>query len=139
MTALCIDTNAYSAYRRSKAEILTVISAASHLWVPAVVLGELRFGFVNGNQNVRHELELGRFLASPSVSVAPIDAAASREYALLSQQLRLAGVPIPTNDIWIAAAAKELCCPLLTLDAHFRCVEGLAVVQGMADWILLHN
>jgi tRNA(fMet)-specific endonuclease VapC len=36
---------------------------------------------------------------------------------------------IPENDIWIAAVALECDMPLATLDAHFRRVEGLTVIQ----------
>ena len=139
MTALCLDTNAYSAYRKGSTEMLSVIFAASHVWIPAVVLGELRFGFVNRNRNAANELLLEQFLGSPNVSVANVVASTSREYALLSRQLRLLGLPVPTNDIWIAAAARELDCPILTLDAHFRRVRGLKVVQSEADWVALHT
>ena len=139
MTSLCLDTNTYSAYRKSNVEMLAIIRGASHVWIPAVVLGELRFGFVNGNRNVANELMLEQFLESPNVSVAIVGASTSREYALMSYQLRLAGLPIPTNDLWIAAAAKEHNCPLLTLDAHFKRIEGLRVISSAADWIALNS
>lgn len=139
MTALCMDTNAYTAYRKGSREMLSVIFAASHVWIPAVVLGELRFGFVNGNRNPANELLLEQFLESPNVSVANVVASTSRDYALLSRQLRVIGLPVPTNDIWIAAAAKEIDCPILTLDAHFRRIGGLRVVQSEADWVALHH
>ena len=139
MKPLCLDTNTYSAYRKGNAEMLSIIRGASHVWIPAVVLGELRFGFVNGNRNVTNELMLEQFLESPNVSVATIGASTSREYALMSYQLRLVGMPIPTNDLWIAAAAKEHDCPLLTLDVHFKRIEGLRVVSGEQDWIALNS
>jgi len=44
--------------------------------------------------------------------------------------LKMAGTPIPENDLWIAAAALEHGLPLATRDAHFRHVPGLTVL----DW-----
>jgi len=37
--------------------------------------------------------------------------------------------PIPQNDIWIAAAAKEHDLPIATRDRHFSFVPGLRVLQ----------
>jgi tRNA(fMet)-specific endonuclease VapC len=139
MTGLCIDTNAYSAYRKGALEFVGILNAASHVWIPAIVLGELRFGFVNGNRNAANELLLEQFLGFPAVSVAVTGAPTSREYALLSHQLRVRGMPIPSNDIWIAACAIELNCPVLTLDVHFKRIEGLRVVSSEQDWIDLHT
>ena len=139
MTALCIDTNVYSAYRKGVDEIVDIFKAASLVWVPAIVLGELRFGFVNGNRNASNELLLEKFLESPSVSVAVAGVPTSREYAFLSHELRVRGAPIPTNDIWIAACAIELNCPVLTFDAHFKRIDGLRVVSSKQDWIELHK
>jgi predicted nucleic acid-binding protein len=139
MTALCLDTNTYTAYRKGTLDIVGILKAASHVWIPAIVLGELRFGFVNGNRNASNELILEQFLESPTVSVAVAGSPTSREYALLSHQLRIQGVPIPTNDIWIAACAIELDCPVLTFDAHFKRIEGLRVVGSEQDWIDLHT
>jgi tRNA(fMet)-specific endonuclease VapC len=39
--------------------------------------------------------------------------------------LRAKGRPIPENDIWIAAVAKQYDLALFTRDAHFAEVESL--------------
>lgn len=65
----------------------------------------------------------------PRVNLAPVDQEVAARYADIYRQLRLAGTPIPTNDLWIAAVA--LCDPggvLYTLDSHFQSVLGLPVV-----------
>jgi len=41
--------------------------------------------------------------------------------------LRKKGRPIPENDVWIAAVARQHGLTLLTRDVHFREIEGLAV------------
>jgi tRNA(fMet)-specific endonuclease VapC len=45
-------------------------------------------------------------------------------------ELKAAGTPIPTNDLWIAALARQHQLRIVTRDAHFRAVRGL----GMVAW-----
>ena len=42
--------------------------------------------------------------------------------------LKKAGTPVPTNDIWIAAAAFQHGLQLFTKDVHFSFVKGLMLV-----------
>jgi tRNA(fMet)-specific endonuclease VapC len=37
------------------------------------------------------------------------------------------GKPIPENDIWIAAVAKQHTLRLFTNDAHFSAIEGILI------------
>jgi tRNA(fMet)-specific endonuclease VapC len=48
-------------------------------------------------------------------------------FGRIAANLRRAGTPIPTNDIWIAAHAMESGAELITLDHHFEHIPGLAV------------
>jgi tRNA(fMet)-specific endonuclease VapC len=41
--------------------------------------------------------------------------------------LKRQGTPIPTNDIWIAAAALENGGRMVAYDSHFEAVPGLIV------------
>ena len=43
-------------------------------------------------------------------------------------ELKAAGNPIPTNDIWIAALALQHGIKLLTMDNHFKKVPGLFLI-----------
>ena len=45
----------------------------------------------------------------------------------VKDELRQKGRPIPENDIWIAAIAREHKLVLATRDKHFDQVEGLKV------------
>jgi tRNA(fMet)-specific endonuclease VapC len=40
-------------------------------------------------------------------------------------ELKRAGTPIPTNDLWIAALCRQHDLPLLSRDRHFDRVPGL--------------
>lgn len=48
-------------------------------------------------------------------------------YAEIRRELKGAGQPIPSNDLWIAALAREYGLPVVSRDSHFRAVRGLRV------------
>ena len=68
---------------------------------------------------------LARFLGEPFVVTLPSTAEVARRYGQVFAKLRQAGTPIPTNDIWIAAATIDAGAQLLTFDSHFQQVPGL--------------
>jgi predicted nucleic acid-binding protein len=49
----------------------------------------------------------------------------TRQYANIFRQLRYAGTPIPTNDIWIAALVIQHELALYSRDAHFDSLPQL--------------
>lgn len=116
---ILLDTNAYSEWRRH-GQWNGVISTAAEVLMPAIVLGELRFGFQGAAKAVENEAKLARFLRHPAVRVVSVGESTSRCYAHLKHFLRMQGTPIPENDIWIAALALEHAVPVLTSDEHFN-------------------
>ena len=46
-------------------------------------------------------------------------------YADIRLSLKAAGTPIPVNDTWIAALARQHQLPVLSRDTHFDAVENL--------------
>ena len=138
MISICLDTNAYSAHYKADPVAVALVAAVAQIWLPAIVLGELRAGFLNGSKSAANELHLQAFLALPYLAVANVTEVTSRHFAKISQQLRRDSRPIPTNDIWIAATAMEHGIPLFTCDKHFRNVIGLQVVRNEEDWLQLH-
>lgn len=119
---LCLDTSAYSHFKRGDPAVVALVDGAEWLGVPAVVLGELRTGFALGSKRDANERELKAFLRHPLVEVLEIDDACSRIYADIVVALRQAGTPLPTNDIWIAAAGAREGATVITYDAHFRAI-----------------
>ena len=64
--------------------------------------------------------ELQDFLAHPIVEALPVDSDSSWHFAEMVADLRAAGTPLPTNDIWIAAVAARSGALVLTYDRHFE-------------------
>ncbi len=128
MSRILLDTSAYSALQRGHPEILAAVQGSEEICVNAVVLGELCAGFFGGSRAAENQKILVRFLSAPSVRVVPMGEQTARRYALIVNDLRRAGTPIPTNDIWIAATAMEHGLELLTTDSHYRHVRQIAAM-----------
>jgi tRNA(fMet)-specific endonuclease VapC len=122
MTRYCLDTSAYSYFRRGAPRAVEAISSAQWVGVPSIVLGELRTGFLLGEQRVENERKLAHFLSHPVVETLAVDTETARLYAEIVVSLRQAGTPIPSNDVWIAAVAAQTASTILTYDDHFRSI-----------------
>jgi tRNA(fMet)-specific endonuclease VapC len=128
VSAYCLDTSAYSNFRRGHEELVALIDRADWIGISTVMMGELRTGFLLGGRRERNESELDEFLANPVVDVLHVDAEASRHYAEIVTDLRRAGTPLPTNDIWIAATAARHGAAVLTCDEHFERIARVGTV-----------
>lgn len=125
---VCLDTNAYSRLMLGQAPLKDLLESADEILVPATVLGELHAGFERGSRRQANREQLAAFLSQPGVDSLIVDDGVAERYGLLVSQLSRAGTPIPTNDIWIAAAAMETGARLVSYDAHFAAVPGLLVI-----------
>jgi tRNA(fMet)-specific endonuclease VapC len=125
---LALDTNRYTDLCRGKAEVVETVEAADEVWLPFIVLGELRAGFAVGSQGPRNEGIMRRFLLKPGVAVLYADEQTTNHYANVYRQLRSQGTPIPTNDMWIAALVLQHSLSLCDRDAHFDALPQLTRV-----------
>lgn len=125
---LALDTNRYSDLCRGDARAIETVGAADEVWLPFIVLGELRCGFVVGNQGPRNEATLRHFLLKQGVDVLYADEQTTHHYANIYRQLRKQGTPIPTNDMWIAALVLQHSLTLYDRDAHFDALPQLTRV-----------
>ena len=133
MSRFCVDTSAYSQFRRGEPQVVAHIDQAEWIGVPSVVLGELWAGFLAGARTDHNEAELAEFLAHPVVKVVALDASVARIYGELFADLRARGRPLPTNDLWVAAAAIRSGASVLTFDAHFEAVTRVGALILTAD------
>jgi predicted nucleic acid-binding protein len=106
-----------------------LIDEAEWVGMPAITLGELLSGFRLGARRDRNEAVLREFLANPVVEVLDVDEEVSRHYADIVTDLRTAGTPIPTNDIWIAATAARAGAAVLSADEHFTAIARVGSIM----------
>jgi predicted nucleic acid-binding protein len=133
MTPILIDTNAYAAVHRGDAEAEKIVARSPRIGISAVALGEILAGIRIGAREQHNRADLSQFLSSRRVELLLVDEPIAERYAEIMAQLRAAGRPIPTNDVWIAATAMEHGFAVHSYDAHFRAVPGLNVVTKLAD------
>ncbi len=124
-----LDTNAYIRLMGGHAQLTQLLESAEEVLVPATVLGELHAGFALGSRREENRRQLDEFLALPGVETIAVTAEVAERYGILVSQLIRRGKPIPTNDIWIAAAVLELGARLVTYDSHFENIPGLIVLN----------
>jgi len=126
---ILLDTNAYVAWKRGHEGVAQLLRDSEKVYASSVMIGELLAGFRLGSRCGQNARELAEFLADPAVSSVGTDNTTADRYARLVVQLRRKGRPIPTNDIWIAAHALQTGADLISFDAHFGDVDGVAWVH----------
>jgi len=126
-TRIALDTSAYSHLRNGDERVIEAVARAQAVLVPVTVLGELEAAFRRGARYAENRSRLLGFLRDPLVSVVPTTEAIAERYGRVFATLRLAGTPIPVNDIWIAAATLVSGAHLVTFDRDFEAVQELDV------------
>ena len=122
---LALDTNRYVDMCRGDVTVVETVELADEVWLPFIVLGELRAGFAVGSQGSRNEAVLRRFLLKSGVGVLYADEQTTHQYGAVYRQLRKQGTPIPTNDMWVAALVLQHSLVLFARDAHFDVLPQL--------------
>lgn len=118
-----LDTNIVIALFSGDTAVQDKVASANEIIVPAIVLGELYFG-ARKSSRVQDNLDcINNFAAS--CAILSCDSRTAWEYGLIKNQLREKGHPIPENDIWIAALARQYKLILVTRDKHFDEVEDI--------------
>ena len=120
---MILDTNAVSAVFAGDEHVAQVLAGASRHHVPAIVLGEYRYGLKRSRKRGRLEKLLDRLERESVVLI--VDSRTAKHYADVREALRRRGQPIPENDVWIAALAVQYRQPIVSRDTDFDAVEGV--------------
>ncbi|MGA3351104.1 MAG: type II toxin-antitoxin system VapC family toxin [Candidatus Sulfotelmatobacter sp.] len=120
---MIVDTNALSAAANDDPAVIAILTRASQMAIPVVVLGEYRYGIARSRHRTTYENWLVSLLRD--CDVLDINEPTTQHYAEITLDLRQKGKPIPTNDLWIAALCLQHSLPLLSRDRHFDQVTGL--------------
>ncbi len=127
MSNFLIDTNAAIARINGDKNIIPVFEVAQTIAVPTIVVGELFFGAENSGRVAENLKQVEAFITGRTILTCDLETA--RWYGRVMRQQSIKGKRIPENDTWIAAIALQHRLTVLTRDAHFNDVDGLAV-QG---------
>ncbi len=122
-----LDTNIVVDFFKGDPAIANSL-ASSELFIPSIVVGELYFGaYASGIKHSREKRlkEIAYFVEQ--YPVVEVSEKTADYYGQIKSELKQLGKPIPENDVWIAALAKEYNLPIISRDQHFTHVPGLEV------------
>jgi tRNA(fMet)-specific endonuclease VapC len=122
-----LDTNALSAVADDEPTAVRLFSQAASIELPAIVLGEYRFGIAQSRRRKEYEKWLEQLIAA--TRFLPVDQETTGHYAQVRSELKKAGKPIPSNDLWIAALCRQHRLPMMSEDNHFDAVQGLKRIR----------
>ena len=120
-----LDTNIVIALFAQEKSVQDRLANANEIFLPSVVIGELYYGANKSKQVEKNSLKIEEFAAANTILVCDIITA--QRYGEIKNDLRLKGRPIPENDIWIGAIAKQYNLILATRDDHFKGINGLNI------------
>lgn len=123
MSGKIIDSNIVIGLFRNDQSAINALKEISTVYMPVIVLGELFYGANVSDQTALRVNQIQDF--QKKVRLLPCDEKTAEMYGKIKSQLKKAGTPIPENDIWIAALAKQHRLTLLTNDKHFHQVKDI--------------
>jgi predicted nucleic acid-binding protein len=118
-----LDTNAVSSLLAGDLSLGEVLAGDLRHHLPVIVIGEYRFGLLESRHRAYLQSLLDALLRESIV--LPVDETTAEIYSEVRQELRRKGRPIPGNDIWIAALARQYQQPVVSRDTHFDHVADL--------------
>ena len=123
---LVLDANVYCDYAEGLPGVVDVIATMGDIiFLPAIVIGELSFGFIEGTKQAYNEKKLQHVIDSLKIIIISVDENVARKYDSIYLVLVKKGNKIPLNDVWISACCMEVGGTLLTKDKHFKLVDQI--------------
>jgi tRNA(fMet)-specific endonuclease VapC len=118
-----LDTNIIIALFANEPVVIQQLKTVQEVFVPSIVLGELYYGARHSSRVAENLALIEDFRAASAVLVC--DATTAGYYGEVKAELKQAGTPIPENDIWIAAIARQHNLTVVSRDHHFARVKEL--------------
>ena len=122
-----LDTNIVIRIFGRDKQVLKKVENSKKVFVPSIVVGELFYGAYNSakiNENITQIEKL-----QDETPILYDTYALAKEYGKIKAELKRAGTPIPENDIWIAAFARQHGLTLSSNDGHFDYVQNLKLAR----------
>jgi tRNA(fMet)-specific endonuclease VapC len=120
-----LDTNIIIDLLANEDEVKTKLAGAEEAFVSSITIGELFYGAEKSTRPAENVRSIEDFAAI--ITVLGCDTNTARRYGQIKNVLRAKGRPVPENDLWIAAVARQHDLILVTRDKHFNEIEGLSI------------
>jgi tRNA(fMet)-specific endonuclease VapC len=122
---ILLDTNIVIELFKGNPAVAAHFQSYQSAKIPFAVLGELYLGAYRSSNPIKHLKQVNDFSAKCNVLHA--DNNTANNYTLIKTALLNKGKPIPENDMWIAAVARQHQLNLVTRDKHFNEIDGLSI------------
>jgi len=120
-----LDTSVLVLVLQGVESLLDRLDADAETSVPIIALGELYYGAMKSERRNENLARIESLAAQ--MTVLTCERATATHFAEVKDALRQNGTPIPENDVWIAAIARQHGLTLATRDRHFENVADLAI------------
>jgi len=120
---MILDTNAISDLAENNWTLVEMVEQDTRATLPFIAVAEYQMGLLSSTRP-----QEGQAILDGLIEILPVLWAGSqtiRQYAEIANELKKRGRPIPTNDLWIAALARQHDMPILSRDSHFDHVPGV--------------
>lgn len=104
-----------------------ILRKAAQTAIPVIVLGEYRYWISQSRHRKRYERRLAEYL--PTFRILDVDERTAPSYRAVRTELKKAGTPIASKDVWIAAFCRQHSLPLLSRDRHFDAVTVIRKLE----------
>lgn len=118
-----LDTNIVIGMFTGNRAIQEKMQNSHNVFLASPVIGELYYGARKSDRILENLRRINTFVEEHIFLSCDLETA--DWYGIIKERLQRKGVPIPDNDIWIAAIAMQHGLILVTRDAHFDEVESL--------------
>lgn len=120
-----LDTNIIIALLDGDEDVKKSLREADQVFLPVIALGELFYGVQKSRRmedNIKRLCELAAV-----ITILPCDMETAVHYGNIKNALLKKGRPLPENDIWIAACAKQYSMIMVSRDIHFTYIDDMHV------------
>lgn len=124
---ILLDSNIIIELFKGNSSVTDQFKSYALVNIPFIVLGELYLGAYRSSNPEKHINQINSFLSKCQVLNG--DEETADNYGKIKTFLLKKGKPIPENDIWIAAVAKQYQLALITRDSHFNEIDNLEVIN----------
>jgi len=118
-----LDTNIIIALFKNDENVRNQMAASPAVFVPAIAVGELYYGARHSSHVEKNMNQVREFAENATVLACEITTA--EHYGQIKNDLKMKGHPLPENDVWIAAIAKQHSLTVVTRDQHFKEIDAL--------------
>lgn len=116
-----LDTTIAIAVLEGEVDLASRRGKPFEAFLSAIALGELFFGAEKSRRVEENKARIRKL-----ISLCPVlfcDEETAQHYGIVKKQLQRKGRPIPENDIWIAASARQHGLILAARDGHYEYLD----------------